>query len=91
MQNICFVEIGIAGQTDFILVRHSATSNCLPRNKRFRFQGNLVKVSSIRECMSNKVYRETDRRDTKNHFFVIGERGLRNFFPDKISKSIFSL
>jgi hypothetical protein len=39
-----FLETGFSSQTDFGVVRHSATNSGLLSNNRFRFHGNGVKV-----------------------------------------------
>jgi hypothetical protein len=50
---ITFLETGLTGQSDFIFVRYSATTNGLPSNTQFSFQGNVIKVNRIGECMCN--------------------------------------
>jgi hypothetical protein len=51
-QNICFFDFVHVGQADFIVFRYSAINNCVPCNKWFRFQDNIIKVNCVwnREC-----------------------------------------
>jgi hypothetical protein len=46
-KNVDFVETCFSGWIDFIVVRYSVANNDLPSNKRFRCQGNLVKVNRV--------------------------------------------
>jgi hypothetical protein len=43
----------LTGRTVLIFVRYSAANNGVPRNNRFLFQGNLVKVSCLSESVCN--------------------------------------
>jgi hypothetical protein len=42
-----FLETRLVGPTDITFSRSSATKNGLTSNNRFRFQGKVVKVSSV--------------------------------------------
>jgi hypothetical protein len=49
-RNISF--LGFIGQADFIVFRYSAINKCVPSNRHFRFQDNIIKVNPIWKSVS---------------------------------------
>jgi hypothetical protein len=44
-RKVNFVKVRFGGRSDFIAVRYSVSSSGLPSSSRFRFDGNVLKVS----------------------------------------------
>jgi hypothetical protein len=51
--NFRFLDTSFSRKKYFVIVRYSATNNDLPCNNRFRFQGNVFRVSRVWESMFN--------------------------------------
>jgi hypothetical protein len=52
-RNIISLESGFTGRTQFIVGGYTVTKNGVPSGSEFSFQGNLMKLNRILECMRN--------------------------------------
>jgi hypothetical protein len=93
--DIDFVKTSFIGRTHFIFVRYPVTNNSLRYSNRFRFQGNVVEVNRMWECIWKLLRRflcaGNISAGCKNELWIVNWKRGEKQWPWSIRRTFFHI